>query len=190
MSCFFQRNLYPPINTDIRPLWTSIIFGFDNCAAPKHATQTLPELISPQKITPPVLVGPKKPAAFSHGRNMHRKIHPWLEGCPVAWWDSDFVRGASEGSIWDHGFSLQGEWAVEIGSLMFFFWRQQNFKVEKFGEVLCSKRFGPDRQMDDVVLEMFISKRFGWSRVVFQERVHYQVSRSLRYKLVCKARFF
>ena len=76
----------------------------------------------------------------------------------MARWDTDFVRGASEGSIGTILASGDGRLKLDR---CFFFGRPQNFKVEKFGEVLCSERFGPDRQMDDVVLEMFISKRFG-----------------------------
>ena len=89
---------------------------------------------------------------------MHRKIHPMVGRLSCGPMGHGLRPRSFRRIDWDN-FGFRG-WAVEIGSL-FFFWRPQNFKVDKFGEVLCSERFGPDRQMDDVVLEMFISKRFG-----------------------------
>lgn len=60
-----------------------------------------------------------------------------------------------------------GVGGVEIGWLMFLLFGAQNFKVEKFGKFVleicevCVPKGLSDRQMDDVVLEMFISKSFG-----------------------------
>ena len=195
-----QRNLPPPINTDIGLLWTSIIFGFDHCAAPN----TQPKLSQSwfrHKNPPPPGFGwsTKKPAAFfPWEKKCIEKSIPWLEGCPVARWDSDFVRGASEGSMGSMGprfFASGGVGGVEIGSLMFFFWRQQNFKVEKFGEVLCSETFGPDRQMDDVgfwrcfLMDIHLKEVWVISGHFSPQKKGFTISRSLRSKIVCQTRF-
>ena len=194
MSCFFQRNLYPPINTDtVVDIYN---FWIRQLCSSKHATQTLPELIAPQKSTPGFGWAKQNPRRFSHGRNMHRKIHPWLEGCPVARWDTDFVRGASEGSDGTTVFGFRGSGRLKLDRWCFFFWRQQNFKVEKFGEVLCSERFGPGfgRWMMWGFGDSFFDGHSSQRALVVSGRFSPQkkgftISRSLRCKIVCQTPF-
>ena len=116
MSCFFQRNLYPPINTDtVVDIYN---FWIRQLCSSKHATQTLPELIAPQKSTPGFGWAKQNPRRFSHGRNMHRKIHPMVGRLSCGPMGHGLRPRSFRRIDWDN-FGFRG-WAVEIGSLFFF----------------------------------------------------------------------